>query len=79
MISVIIPTLQRNKDVFYKLLDNLCKDSEVGEILVIDNSTKGIEYQNEKIRVLIPTENVYVNTTWNFVMELQCFSIKMLM
>lgn len=48
-----------------KLLDNLIKDNSVGEIIIIDNALKGIDYENPKLRVIIPKENLYVNPSWN--------------
>lgn len=65
MISVVIPTLQKNKKVFYKLLDTLNSDNFVGEIIVIDNSLKGLDYNNSKLRIITPQENLYVNPSWN--------------
>lgn len=65
MISVIIPTLQKNKELLYSLIDNLDYDNSVGEIIIIDNSLKGIEYLSEKVRVITPKENLFVNPSWN--------------
>jgi len=65
MLSIIIPTLQKNKEVLYNLIDTLDLDNSVGEIIVIDNSLKGIEYISEKVRVITPKENLFVNPSWN--------------
>ena len=65
MISVVIPTLQKNTKVLYNLLDSLVSDNSVGEIIVIDNSLKGLGYENSKLRVITPEENLYVNPSWN--------------
>ncbi len=65
MLSVVIPTLQKNVTVFFKLLDNLSNDKSVSEIIVIDNSLKGLDYNSPKLRVIIPKENLYVNPSWN--------------
>lgn len=65
MLSVVIPTLQKNKEVLYNLIDTLDLDKSVGEILIIDNSLKGIDYLSEKVRVIIPEENLFVNPSWN--------------
>ena len=64
-ISVIIPTLQKNKELLINLLRTLSNDSEVDEIIVIDNSLKGIEENIEKLKLIIPKENLFVNPSWN--------------
>lgn len=64
-LSIIIPTLQKNLDFLTQLIGSLVKDEAVGEIIVIDNSTKGFEYNNDKVRVIIPEENLFVNPSWN--------------
>lgn len=64
-LSVIIPTLQKNTQLLFNLLDNLNQDECVDEIIVIDNSLKGIDYNSEKIKVITPKENLYVNPSWN--------------
>ncbi|MBE7711196.1 MAG: glycosyltransferase [Cyanobacteria bacterium SIG31] len=64
-ISVVIPTLQKNTTLLFKLLDNLSKDDGVGEIIVIDNSTKGLDYNCEKLKLISPKENMFVNPSWN--------------
>jgi GT2 family glycosyltransferase len=65
MISIVIPTLQKNKEVLYNLIDSLDTDNSVGEIIIIDNSLKGIEYISQKVRVITPKENLFVNPSWN--------------
>lgn len=65
MISIVIPTLQKNLRLLKALLANLNKDSAVGEIIVIDNSLKSFEHDYEKVRFIIPKENLYVNPSWN--------------
>lgn len=64
-LTVVIPTLQQNTAVFLRLLHTLAKDICVHEIIVIDNSLLGIDYNNEKLRVITPKENLYVNPSWN--------------
>ena len=64
-LSVIIPTLQKNLDFLNQLINSLINDEAVGEIIVIDNSTKGFEYNNEKVRVIVPKQNLFVNPSWN--------------
>ncbi|MBR5303669.1 MAG: glycosyltransferase [Candidatus Gastranaerophilales bacterium] len=65
MLSIVIPTLQKNKEILYNLIDSLDTDKSVGEILIIDNSLKGIDYISQKVRVITPSENLYVNPSWN--------------
>lgn len=65
MISVVIPTLQKGLDALKALLNNLNNDNAVGEIIVIDNSLKGFEHNFEKVRFIIPTQNLFVNPSWN--------------
>lgn len=65
MISVIIPTLQKNLELLKALVNNLNKDSAVGEIIIVDNSLQGFDYGFEKVRTIIPEENLYVNPSWN--------------
>ena len=47
-ISIVIPTLQKRKDVLEKLVKTLSEDDSVGEIIVIDNSTKGIDFNYDR-------------------------------
>lgn len=64
-ISVIIPTLQKNIKLLKALLNNLNNDESVGEIIIIDNSSKGFEHNFDKVRFIIPEKNLYVNPSWN--------------
>lgn len=64
-ISVIIPTLQKDKTTLTNLVTSLVKDIVVKEIIIIDNSLKGFNFNNEKVRVIIPKENLFVNPSWN--------------
>ncbi len=64
-ISIIIPTLLRNEKLLLKLLETLNSDNAVGEIIVIDNTTKGFTCPYEKVRVILPKENLFVNPSWN--------------
>lgn len=65
MLSIIIPTLQKNKETLYNLIDTLDLDPKVGEIIIIDNSLKGIEDISNKVMVITPKKNLYVNPSWN--------------
>ena len=65
MISIVIPTLQKDLYALKALLNNLNKDNAVGEIIIIDNSLKGFESHFDKVRFIIPEQNLYVNPSWN--------------
>lgn len=64
-LSVIIPTLQKDVSTLTNLVLTLTKDEIVDEILIIDNSLKGYHFDNEKVRVITPKENLFVNPSWN--------------
>lgn len=65
--SVVIPTLWRSKRI-HTLLENLIRCEGVGEILLIDNNRKFNEFYKklDKVRVLSPHFNIYVNPSWNY-------------
>ena len=65
-VSVVIPTLQKNVDLLNNLVSILDKDSSVSEIIVIDNSCRGYFHASDKVRVIIPEGNIFVNPAWNF-------------
>ncbi len=69
-ISVVIPTLQKSVELLTNLVNSLIEDDVVGEIIVIDNSLKGFDVENKKVRVVIPKKNLFVNPSWNFGVEL---------
>lgn len=64
-LSVVIPTLQKNVDLLVNLLATLEKDDVVDEIILIDNSLKGLEYSSAKLKIITPEENLFVNPSWN--------------
>lgn len=64
-ITIIIPTLQKNITVLTMLLNQLISDKTVEEIIVIDNSKKGLNKKSNKLKVIIPDKNLYVNPAWN--------------
>lgn len=64
-LSVVIPTLQKNKEFLDNLIKTLSTDESVTEIIVIDNSCTGYNFENEKLRVITPENNLYVNPSWN--------------
>ena len=51
------------------LLDELNQDQTVGEIILIDNSLQGFEYNSDKLRIIVPNENLFVNPSWNLGVE----------
>lgn len=65
-LSVVIPTLQKNVKLLNNLVNTLDTDSTVSEIIIIDNSTKGYQFDSKKLKVIIPKENLFVNPSWNF-------------
>jgi len=65
-ISVIIPTLQKNLEVLIQLVSTLEKDLYIDEILIINNSSKEINLNNNnKIKIINLNSNIYVNPAWN--------------
>ena len=66
-ISVIIPTLQKKLAVLNKLVETLIEDRSVSEIVIINNKVDTpIKLPvSDKIKVLAPDENCYVNMSWN--------------
>lgn len=65
-LTVVIPTLQKNKELLINLLKTLDSDGSVNEIILIDNSLKGLDYSNSKLKIIIPKENMFVNPSWNY-------------
>ena len=64
MFSIVIPTLQKDNRVLNLLIDELAESKCVGEIIIIDNSCSGFPV-SEKVRVIVPDKNLYVNPAWN--------------
>ncbi|MBQ8476770.1 glycosyltransferase, partial [bacterium] len=65
MYTIIIPTLQKRLDILKKLIENLENDSSVGEIIVINNALKPLDFEFSKLRVITKDKNLYVNPSWN--------------
>lgn len=61
--SVIIPTLWKSSRI-HKLLNDLSKCEQVGEIILIDNAN-GEKVTIDKVVHLPMQENIYVNPAWN--------------
>lgn len=66
MLSIIIPTMQKDLEVLNKLLLELDGDDSVGEILVIDNSCKGFKTDLKKVKVFAQKEKLLVTPDLNF-------------
>lgn len=69
--SIIIPTLWKSKRI-NKLLFDLIKCEFVDEIILIDNGGKFFEYFEalDKVKLVQPDENMYVNPSWNLGVKL---------
>lgn len=69
--SVVIPTLWKSNRIG-KLLFDLIKCEFVDEIILIDNAGKFFEHfvALDKVRLVQPEENIYVNPAWNLGIEL---------
>ena len=65
MLSIIIPTMQKDNDILNMLIEELTDKDCIGEIIIIDNSLKGLYFPSNKVRVIIPKSNLYVNPSWN--------------
>lgn len=69
MISVVIPTLQKDKKCLINLINTILLDDAAGEIILIDNSLKGFEGEDfckdNRVRIITPDKNIYVNPAWN--------------
>ena len=65
MLSIVIPTMQKNTDVLNKLVKELVEDAIIDEIVIIDNSLKGYKFDSSKVKVIVPKKNLYVNPAWN--------------
>ena len=64
-LSVVIPTIQKDVNTLNNLVSILVNDEIVKEVIIIDNSLKGFHFDNEKVRIIIPDKNLFVNPSWN--------------
>ena len=71
MLSIIIPTMQKDLDVLNKLLCELEESDVVGEVVVIDNSCKGFNSKFSKVRVFTQKENLFVNPATLFSIQVK--------
>lgn len=62
--SVIIPTLQRAKEL-HELVEMCAAHPRVLEVLVINNAPEPLHWGSPKVRLLQQAENIYVNPAWN--------------
>ncbi len=65
MLSIIIPTLQKEVNILNKLISELVCDECIDEVIVVDNSLKGYDHSSKKVKVIIPETNLFVNPAWN--------------
>lgn len=67
-VSVIIPTVQKNLDILYKLVTVLAADDCVSEIMIINNGAKNLPktFYIDKVKMFKTPQNLYVNGSWNF-------------
>ena len=65
--TIVIPTLWKSNRI-HNLLKNLIQCEHVDEIILIDNSKEFKNYYDklEKVKVLTPLVNIYVNPAWNY-------------
>jgi hypothetical protein len=64
MFSVIIPTLWKS-DYIFTTLERLEEHSEVGEIILIDNSSERKDLNFSKLNYIYEGVNTFVNPAWN--------------
>ena len=69
-VTVVIPTLQKNKIILSNLIRSLDSDEFVDEIILIDNSLQGFKGNSKKLKVIMPDKNLYVNPSWNLGVKL---------
>jgi len=72
MISVIIPTILKI-DRIYQTLKELSECEEVGEIILIDNTSNNIPVNLPKLKYICEGKNTYINPAWNKGAELATF------
>lgn len=64
-ISVIIPTILSCQNILKKSLSILEHCNFVDEIILINNSTKNINWKISKLHIIHQKKNLYVNPSWN--------------
>jgi hypothetical protein len=71
MFSIVIPTLWKSSRI-HKLLSDLIECNDIGEIILIDNSSEFYNYYEnlDKVKLIQPGKNLYVNPSWNLGIEI---------
>jgi hypothetical protein len=64
MISYIIPTLWKSKNIFKTIEGFKTIDDPLTELIIIDNAQKGFKNTNDNIKYISPTRNYYDNPSW---------------
>tara|TARA_B100001094_G_C18043249_1_gene726084 strand:- start:133 stop:891 length:759 start_codon:yes stop_codon:yes gene_type:complete len=64
MISYIIPTLWKCKNIFKTIERFETINDPKSELIIIDNDQKGFKTTHPQIKVISPTRNFYVNPSW---------------
>lgn len=66
-VSVIIPTIQKNRAVLDKVVARLNEDDSVSEILIINNAQAPMSVSNDaaKFKIFNMSQNIFVNPAWN--------------
>jgi hypothetical protein len=72
MFSVIIPTMWKS-DWIHRSISQLEEYNQVGEIILIDNSSEQKELNGEKIYHIREGFNTYVNPAWNKAVRISKF------
>lgn len=62
--SVIIPTLQRSREL-HELVQLCATHPTVLEVIVVNNHPDPLDFGRENVRVLQQERNIYVNPAWN--------------
>ena len=62
--SVIIPTLQRSREL-HELVELCAVHPTVLEVIVVNNHPDPLDFRYENVRVLQQERNIYVNPAWN--------------
>lgn len=65
MISAIIPTLWKNKELTLKLLESLQNSKFISQIILIENKINEINLEFSKLERYQQLENIFVNPAWN--------------
>ena len=73
--SVIIPTMWKSEFTL-DLLERYLKSDYVGEVILINNNNAETPQisKNDKLRIITPKENIYVNPAWNLGVELSHYN-----